>query len=105
MKTKTIDVSIPHRLGRDEARTRLQGGAERLRSQLGAGQVAQVEQTWTGHHADFKLSAMGQSIAGRVDVEDAAVKLSVEVPWVLALIADKVRGKIETEGRKLLDKK
>ena len=39
MQQKTIDVSIPHRLGRDEAKARLQAGAERLRSQFG-GQVA-----------------------------------------------------------------
>jgi putative polyhydroxyalkanoic acid system protein len=104
MQKKTIDVSIPHRLGKDEAKLRLQGGAERLRSQFG-GQVAQVHETWTGHHADFAFSAMGQSITGRMDVEDAAIKLSVDVPWMLAMIADKIRGKIEQEGRKLLEKK
>jgi putative polyhydroxyalkanoate system protein len=101
---KTVDVSIPHRLTRAEAKSRIRGGAERLSSQLG-GQVAQVHQTWQGDHADFKFSAMGQSIAGTLDIEDQAIKLSVELPWMLALLADKIRGRIEQEGKKLLENK
>jgi hypothetical protein len=102
--TKTIDVSIPHRLGRDEARTRLKTGVERLQSQFN-GQVAQVQHTWSEYRADFAFSAMGQGITGRMNVEDDAIKLSVDVPWMLAILADKIKGKIEQEGRKLLEKK
>ena len=101
---KTIDVSIPHRLGRDEARTRLKDGAQRLRTQFG-GQAANVEEHWQDYHADFKFTAMGQSITGRMDVEDDAIKLSVVLRWMLAMIADKIRGKIQDEGRKLLERK
>ena len=102
--TKTIDVSIPHRLSRDEAKSRIQGGAAKLRTQFGA-QLAHVEENWNGYHADFKFGAMGQSITGRMDVEDAAIKISVDLPWMLAMIAEKVRGKIADEGRRLLEKK
>ena len=101
---KTIDVSIPHRLGRAEAKSRLQGGAERLRSQFG-GQAAQVQETWQGDHAEFRFAAMGQAITGRMDVLDDAIKLSVDLPCVLAMIADKIKGRVEQEGRKLLEKK
>ena len=102
--TKTIDASIPHRLGRDEARARLKAGAERLQSQFG-GQVAHLQQTWTDYRADFAFSAMGQSITGRLHVEEQAIKLSVDVPWMLAVLADRIKGRIEQEGRKLLEKK
>ena len=102
--SKTVDVSIPHQLGRATAKARLQQGAERLRAQFG-GQAANVEETWTGDRCAFKFTAMGQSITGRLDVEDAAIKLSVDLPWMLAMIADKIRGRIEQEGRKLLEKK
>jgi hypothetical protein len=101
---KTIDVSIPHQLGRDEARARLKSGAERLRAQFG-GQVAQVQETWQDYHAEFTFSAMGQGISGRMDVEEHAIKLAVDLPWVLAVLADKIKGKLQTEGRKLLEKK
>ena len=104
MQQKTIDVSIPHRLGRAEAKARLQSGAERLRSQFG-GQATQVQETWQDYHADFRFAAMGQAITGRMDVLDDAIKLSVDVPWIFAMIADKIRGRLETEGRKLLEEK
>jgi hypothetical protein len=102
--TKTIDVSIPHRLGRDEAKARIQGGAEKFRAQFG-GQLAHVEENWSGYHADFKFGAMGQSITGRMDVESDAIKISVDLPWMLAMIAEKVRGRITEEGRRLLEKR
>jgi hypothetical protein len=104
MTSKTIDVSIPHQLGRAQAKSRLQNGAERLRAQFG-GQTANVQETWTDDRCEFKFTAMGQSLTGRLDVEDAAIKLSVDLPWMLAMIADKIRGRIEQEGRKLLEKK
>ena len=64
--SKTVDVSIPHQLGRATAKARLQQGAERLRAQFG-GQAANVEETWTGDRCAFKFTAMGQSITGRLD--------------------------------------
>lgn len=105
---KTIDVSIPHRLTRDEARSRLREGAVRLQTHFAgspAGQVAQVSENWQDYRNDFRFTAMGQSITGRMDVEADAIKLSVDVPWVFAVFADKVRGRIEQEARKLLAKK
>lgn len=104
---KTIDVSIPHRLTRDEARTRLREGAARLQSQFaGSAQpVAQVHQDWQDYHNNFRFTALGQSITGRMDVEADCIRLSVDVPWMFAMLADTIRGRIEQEGRKLLEKK
>ena len=104
MQQKTIDVSIPHRLGRADAKARLQAGTKQLRTQFGT-QLAQVHETWVNDHADFSFTVMGQSLTGRLNVEDAAIKVSVDVPWMLAMLADKIRGKVEQEGRKLLEKK
>ena len=96
MQQKTIDVSIPHRLGRAEAKARLQR-RRRLRSQFG-GQAANVQETWRDDHADFRFSAMGQAITGRLDVHDDVIKLSVDVPWIFAMIADKIRGRSSRRG-------
>jgi hypothetical protein len=105
---KTIDVSIPHRLTRDEARSRLRQAAGLLQTQIAgtaAGQVAQVHEAWQDYHNDFRFTALGQSITGRMDVEADVIKLSVDVPWILAALADRIRGRIEQEARRLLDKK
>lgn len=104
MTTRTIGVSIPHRLGSEQAKARLQDASEKLRSQF-RGQVAQVHEAWNGNHADFKFSAMGQSITGRIDVEESVIRLAIDLPWVLGMLAGKVRSRVEQEARKYLAKR
>ena len=104
METKTINLSIPHRLSRGEARMRIQHTLAGLKSQHAA-KLAQVDERWTEDHMDFRLAVMGQSVTGRVDVRDSSVDLSIDLPWILAMFADKVRGDVQREGTKLLEKK
>jgi hypothetical protein len=100
--SKTIELSIPHKLSQDEARTRLQNGIADFRRQYG-GKLANVEEQWTGNHLDFKFSVMAQRATGRVDVDPDKVKLSIDLPWMLAALAQKIRPQVEQEGRKLLE--
>jgi hypothetical protein len=100
--SKTIELSIPHKLSQDEARSRLQNGIADFRRQHG-GKIANVEEQWTGNHLDFKFSVLAQNATGRVDVEPDVVKLSIDLPWLLAALAQKIRPQVEQEGRKLLE--
>lgn len=104
MQTKTVKISIPHRLGRGEARARIQKTIAGLKGQHAA-KLAQVEDRWTGDHMDFRLAVMGQSVTGRVDVGDTTVNMAIDLPWILAMFAEKVRGQVQREGTKLLEKK
>ena len=101
MQTKTITLSVPHRLSRDEARMRIQNTIAGLRSQHAA-RVAQVEERWTGDHMDFRLAVMGQAVTGRVDVRETSVDLAIDLPWILAVFAETVRVRVQREGAKLL---
>lgn len=101
MNNKTITVTIPHRLTQEEARARLQKGITDLKAQHAAS-IAQVSETWNGDQMNFKLTVMGQNITGRVDVQPSAVKLDIDLPWLLATLAEKFRPRIEQEGRKML---
>jgi hypothetical protein len=101
---KTITITIPHRLSQDECRARLQKGITDLKAQHAAS-IAQVAETWSGNQMSFKLTAMGQAITGRVDVQPSAVKLDIDLPWMLAMFAEKFRPRIEQEGRKMLEEK
>ncbi len=83
---------------------RIQNTLNGLKSQHAA-RLAQVEEQWSGNHMDFRLAVMGQSVSGRVDVRDAAVDLAIDLPWILAMFAEKVRGEVQREGTKLLEKK
>ncbi len=104
MNTKTVNLSIPHRLSPEEARTRIQNTLAGLKTQHAA-KLAQVDDRWTGNHMDFRLAVMGQSVTGRVDVRANAVDLAIDLPWILAMFADKLRGEVQREGAKLLEQK
>ena len=70
------------------------------------GAVAGVlSKDWAGDRLSFALSALGQQITGTIDVEDAAVRLEVLLPNLLAMMADKVKGRLKKEGQLLLEKK
>ena len=101
---RTITISIPHRLTQDEARTRLQKGITDLKTRHAAS-IAQVDETWTGNQMAFRLTAMGQAITGRVDVQPDAVKLDVDLPFILAMLAERIRPRVEQEGRRMLENK
>jgi putative polyhydroxyalkanoate system protein len=102
--TKSVKISIPHRLSREDARQRLETGFTDLRKQYGSS-IAQMDDRWTGDHMDFKASAFGQSITGRVDVRDSSVDVEVDLPWLFAVLADKIKGQVVQAGQKLLEKK
>ena len=104
MTSKTITVSIPSRLGQAETKRRLEEGVRHLRTQY-AGKIASVEETWTGDRMDFKVGALGQSLTGRLDVQPDSVKVEIDLPWLLAAFADKIKAEIEQRGRKLLERK
>ena len=102
--SKPVVVSIPHQLGKEEALRRLQGGMGRLRSQFGD-KLGTIEDTWTGDHADFRVSVLGQSVTGGVDVMESEVRVEVQLPWMLAMVAEKAKGLIQKQGTLLLEKK
>jgi hypothetical protein len=102
--SQPLVVSIPHRLGREEAVRRLKSGLGTARSQYAA-LLTIREETWTGDRLAFNLTALGQSANGFMDVADDHVRLEVTLPWLLAKIAEKVTPLIRNEGTLLLEKK
>ena len=101
---KPIVVSIPHRLGQDEATRRLKSGLERARTGFGS-QFSVLQEEWSGNHLDLRIAMLGQETGGKIDVADDHIQIEVELPWLLAAIADKARGLIEKQGRLMLEKK
>jgi putative polyhydroxyalkanoate system protein len=98
--SKPVVVSIPHELGRTEARRRIAEGVGQLTSQIGA--VGELNQSWEGDVLRFSLKAVGQTVSGSIDVGDREVRLEVLLPGIFAMIANKVKGRLKTEGQILL---
>ncbi|MEP9354965.1 polyhydroxyalkanoic acid system family protein [Xanthobacter sp. KR7-65] len=97
-------ASIPHRLGKAEATRRLQAGLSSVRERFSR-HISITEEVWTGEHLDFRIAALGQSAQGTLQVADDAVHLSVELPFMLDLIARKAKDLIQKQGKLLLEKK
>ncbi|MGX9392111.1 polyhydroxyalkanoic acid system family protein [Nitrobacteraceae bacterium UC4446_H13] len=96
-------VSIPHRLGRDEARRRLQSGLTRAAARVPALNVD--EERWDGDRMIFRVRALGQAASGLVDVADDHVRLEVTLPWLLQRFAEVAQKAIQQSGRLLLEKR
>jgi hypothetical protein len=102
--SQPLVVSIPHRLGRAEARRRIAAGLGSVRADFAKLMTVQ-EETWTGDTLSFRVTALGQAAAGSIDIEDDHVRLTVTLPWLLAKIADKAATLIRARGHLLLEKK
>jgi len=102
--SKPLVVSIPHRLGRDEAVRRLKSGLGSVRANY-SHLFAVQEEVWTGDHLQFRISALGQAASGGIDVMDDHVNLVVHLPWLLATIAAAIQPMVRKEGTLLLEKK
>jgi Putative polyhydroxyalkanoic acid system protein (PHA_gran_rgn) len=79
--SKPLLLTIPHRLGKDEAVRRMKSGLGSVRTNFG--QVLSVqEESWTGDHLQFRVSALGQVAAGTIEVTETDVHLQVILPWL-----------------------
>jgi hypothetical protein len=48
---------------------------------------------------------MGQTVNGNVQVMDEQVRVEVQLPWLLAMIAEKAKTFIQKQGTLMLEKK
>lgn len=100
-----ITVTIPHKLGKAEARTRIANGFAQLTGQLGAMPLSSMQQAWDGDRLSFSAQTLGQTFTGRIDVNDADIRIEVDLPAFLANLADKIAGRLKRQGTLLLEKK
>ena len=102
--SQPVVISVPHRLGREEAARRLKSGFERADSQFG-GILNISQQAWSGDRLTFQASALGQQAAGTIDVMDDSIRIEVTLPWLLAKMAEKLAPAIRRESVLMLEKK
>jgi hypothetical protein len=99
-----VTVSVPHKLGKEEAVRRLKSGLSRMANNLGG--IVKIEQeVWSGNRLTFQMQGLGQSAAGTIDVRDDSLLIAVTLPWLLAKIADQIMPKLKKETTLLLEKK
>jgi hypothetical protein len=105
--SRPVKVTIPHSLGKEECQRRIDEGFGRLQQQMtgGIGMLIAFNRQWEGDRLNFEGGGLGQKLTRRLDVGSDSVDLELDLPEVLAAIADKIAGRVRAEGQKLLEKK
>jgi hypothetical protein len=99
--TQPIEVDLPHKLGKDEARRRIANNLHRLQEHIPGG--AQVQSGWAGDQLNHDVAAMGQSVTAQIDVEETKVHLKVLLPPLLGMFSGIIQAALQKKGSVLLE--
>ncbi len=101
--TQPIDVSVPHKLGREEARRRIAANVGSLQNHIPGG--AAVTSNWVGDRLDLGITALGQSVDASISVEDTQARVHVELSGMLGMLAAPIAAAIKAKAPDLLEDK
>src|SRR5688500_12682914 len=104
---RPVTVNLPHTLGKDEARRRIESGFGNVRQQMtsGIGGMLTINERWEGDILHLEGGALGQKLRGRLEVLADSVRIELDLPEMLAMVAERITGTLKREGQKLLEKK
>lgn len=96
-------ITIAHSLGKEEALRRIKPALGKASASF---PVLTVEQEiWKQDRLDFRVRALGQVAAGKVQVSDSNVRLEVTLPWLLHKFGEGIQKTINRRGGIMLEKK
>ena len=81
---------------------RIQSGLSNVHSHV-SNNLVMLQDAWSGDHMDFQARLLGQSTTGSVNVTDDQVRLEVQLPWVLAMVANKAKVLVKRQGQLMLE--
>ena len=97
-----MEVAIPHSLGKDTVRERLRTRAHTIGDSIPGG-MAEVATSWPSEdRMMLTVSALGQTIDARVDIEEQQIVFVVDVPPALGFVKPIIEGALRQQGEKLL---
>jgi putative polyhydroxyalkanoic acid system protein len=103
---RPVTITISHDLGKEGARQRIRDGFDKLKNQMTGGMMFKFSEDWTSEDTlSFRANGLGQNITGKIDIFPQHVRIEATLPALLATVAEVITGKIEKEGRLLLESK
>ena len=96
-----LTVTLPHQLGRAEARRRIENGFAKIVDTLPGG-TGKCSQRWEADRLVFAVSAVGQEVSGVIDVGDTSVTMEIHLPGLLGVLAGGLKGRLQKTGQLLL---
>lgn len=97
----SFSFEIPHSMGQEAAKARLEGFLDRIGQQY-AGQISGLEGSWTDNVLGFHFSTFGIKIAGKMTVEEDRVLFHGELPFSAMVFKGKISGGIQEALQKAL---
>src|SRR5215218_5034002 len=99
--SQPIEVDLPHKLGKDEARRRIADNVHKLQDHIPGG-AARMESMWAGDALSLNIHAMGQAVQAEITVQDSFVRCKVLLPGMLAFFAPAIEAALNRKGSDLL---
>jgi hypothetical protein len=99
--SNSIVITVPHRLGAEEAKKRIAAGMELLRRDY-IDKLAHSEANWNGDMANLRVVAFGQTATAQLYVMNDAVRIEVQLPWILAALTSKIQGVLKNNAEESL---
>lgn len=97
-------VAIPHDLPRETVRERLRSRSHEIADHIPGG-MAEVTTAWANEDSmTMRVTAMGQNLDGRVDIEDGQLVFEIDLPPALGFIEPMIANAVRQQGHKLLTK-
>ncbi len=97
---RPINVDLPHKLGREEARRRIAANIHKLESHIPGG--ASVDSRWEGDTLKLNVGAMGQAVESEIGVDETVVHCRIVLPGLLGLMAGPIEEMLRRKGGDLL---
>ncbi|HEX2803840.1 MAG TPA: polyhydroxyalkanoic acid system family protein [Sphingomicrobium sp.] len=95
-----IDVDLPHKLGKEEAKRRIGGNIHKLHEQIPGG--GNVTSRWEGDTLKLSVAAMGDNINADLTVSESNVHCHFDLPGLLGMFAQPIAAMLKAKGGDLL---
>lgn len=99
--TTPFQVDLPHRLGAEEARRRIDGGIGKLKDFIPGG--GDVRAAWNGDRLGLHVTALGQEVDAQLDVRETFVRVELLLPPSLAFFGKAIEAALRRKGSDLLE--
>jgi len=98
-----MDIDIPHNLGKDEARRRIELGLPKLEQHIPGG--GSLSANWPSDYAlELTIHAMAQKIPVTLAIADDRLTGQVSVPVFLSMMSEQIAEFMKTSAQKMLEK-
>lgn len=90
-------IELPHSLGKDDAKSRLERFIESYREQ-----VTELEQSWQDDTLSFSFKTFGIKIAGDMIVSEDHIVVDGDLPFSAMMFKGKIEGEMKEKLERIL---